>query len=90
MVIASAESSIRYQRSISSSLCPEKFGNGPPRLEVQDFGKAEDVLSHGEHLALRAKIMRTPAVEWSGWLGRYHAALEETRRVADRQTSRER
>jgi type IV secretory pathway VirD2 relaxase len=68
----------------------KQFADGKPTLGIEDFGKSEDVLKNKQHLAARAKAMRSPAGQWGGWLGRYCAALEHERSDAQRRQPRER
>jgi hypothetical protein len=58
----------------------KQFENGRPVLEVEDLGDAEKILRNTRHLegTVRPLVKRgiVPAEDgWSGWLGRYQAAL---------------
>jgi hypothetical protein len=58
------------------------FVDGEPSLEIEDLGRAEDLLKDRRHLAETAKklIKRgvIPAEDgWGGWLGKYQAAVRE-------------
>jgi hypothetical protein len=58
------------------------FSNRQPRLEIGDFGNAEEVLGSKTYLkrASRNLIGRgiIPGEDgWGGWLGRYQAALKQ-------------
>jgi len=62
--------------------------DGQPRLEVQGLGDAEKALRNTRYFTDRARrLIRRDVLPggWSGWLGRYQAALsraaEETRRA---------
>jgi type IV secretory pathway VirD2 relaxase len=58
------------------------FVDGAPSLEVEDFGRAEDILKDRRRLAEAAeKLLRRGIIPvedgWGGWLGKYQAALQE-------------
>src|SRR5262249_42521161 len=60
----------------------KRFKNGRPLLEVEELGHAEKLLSVGPYLeetTRRIKQDGTVPIEggWSGWLGRYQAALRD-------------
>jgi type IV secretory pathway VirD2 relaxase len=60
----------------------KQFENGRPALEVDDLGDAEKILRNTRHLegTVRPLVKRgiMPAEDgWSGWLGRYQAALAQ-------------
>lgn len=63
---------IRLRRTVSE--------DGQPRLEVQDLGDAEKLLRNTRHFTDHARqLIRRDVLPieqgWSGWLGRYQAAL---------------
>jgi hypothetical protein len=66
--------------------------NGQPRLEIGDFGNAEEVLGSKTHLKRAARNLIGRGIipgedGWGGWLGRYQAALKH---AAIEEVSRER
>ncbi len=59
------------------------FENGRPRLEIDEIGHSEKILSnrhYQEETARRIMQSGTAPVEdgWGGWLGRYQSALRKT------------
>ena len=59
------------------------FENGRPRLEIDEIGHSEKILSnrhYQEETARRLMQSGTAPVEdgWRGWLGRYQSALRKT------------
>jgi hypothetical protein len=68
----------------------KRFTDGKPKLEVQDFGKADTILRDKEHFAARARIARSPDLRWGGWLGQYQSALRNARVSAERANVTER
>jgi hypothetical protein len=69
-------------RTNSFVLLQKQFVNGRPVLEIQDLGDSERILNNRQHLANRAKSLAahgSPSLEdrWSGWLGRYQAAVNK-------------
>ena len=55
-------------------------GNGRLRIQIEDFGHAEAVLSNRPFLREKAEALRRQGVGpsedgWGGWLGRYQKAL---------------
>jgi hypothetical protein len=59
------------------------FENGRPRLEIDELGHSEKILSdrhYQEETARRLMQSGTAPVEdgWGGWLGRYQSALRKT------------
>jgi hypothetical protein len=55
-------------------------GNGRLRIEIEDFGNAEAVLSNRRLLREKAQALRQQGVcpaedGWGGWLGKYQKAL---------------
>jgi hypothetical protein len=58
------------------------FSNGQPRLEIGDFGNAEEVLGSKTHLKRAARNLIGRGIipgedGWRGWLGRYQTALKQ-------------
>lgn len=78
----------------------KQFENGRPVLDVEDSGDAERMIDNKRYLVDRAKSLIQNGVVgsgsgWGGWLGRYHAAVNEaatelTALAADRQPNRSR
>jgi type IV secretory pathway VirD2 relaxase len=69
------------------------------RLEIEDLGDSEALLTNKRHLRASARELFTRRAEpveggWSGWLGRYQAALsqatDELRGKGSRESSRDR
>jgi type IV secretory pathway VirD2 relaxase len=61
-----------------------------PVRTVQDLGDADHILSNGSYFKnmirrrLQRGVLNEQTQSWSGWLGRYHAAMrEETKSVID-------
>jgi hypothetical protein len=76
----------------------KQFANSEPRLEIDDFGDSESVLSNKAHMRQTVRNLIKRGVipnedGWGGWLGRYQAplknmALEEFDRDQQRKSER--
>lgn len=70
--------------------------SGGAMRTVEDFGDAEQILSDRQYLrsAVRRLVQRgildSPSQRWSGWLGRYQAAIGRERDTLSRERPRER
>jgi len=58
------------------------FVDGTPTLETEDFGRADDLLKNRQYFNDAAQQLQKRGIipiedGWSGWLGKYQAALHE-------------
>jgi hypothetical protein len=73
----------------------KQFENGRPMLELEDMGDAEKILRNKRYLeaAVRPLVKRgiiPTEAGWSGWLGRYQAALAQAASSVQRDVAKER
>jgi hypothetical protein len=61
---------------------------GLPAHTVEDLGDADQILSNRTYITSTARrlvqrgILEDQSYSWSGWLGRYHAAMREEAKSA--------
>jgi type IV secretory pathway VirD2 relaxase len=60
----------------------KRFDDGRRRIEIDDYGPADDVLTNRRLLREKAQEVRQHGIEpsddgWEGWLGRYQRAVSE-------------